>query len=111
MARVKVSDGKSVKVTANKAYTDGDFAVVNGFHGFVIGDTVNGAPLVINIEQSEFEFTLASVAVGDIVYATSAGALTKTATGNKPVLKATVASDAANTVWGILLPQTTAVGA
>lgn len=105
MARVKVSDGKSVKVIASKAFADGDFAVEKGFHGFVIGDTVSGAPAVINIEQAEFEFTLAAAAVGDVIYATSAGALTKTSTDNRAVLRVTVASDANNVAWGILLPQ------
>jgi len=106
MVRVKVSDGKSVKVTASKQYTDGDFAVESGFHGFVIGDTVQGEPVVVNIEQAEFEFTLAGVTEGAVIYADAAtGALTLTETGNKAVIKATVASDAQNVAWGILLPQ------
>jgi len=107
MARVKVSDGKSVKVVASKAYLDGDFAVEQGFHGFVIGDTASGAPVVLNIEQAEFEFVLAGATVGDIVYADATGALTLDdgAGANRPVLKVTVASDANNVAWGILLPQ------
>ena len=106
MARVKVSDGRSVKVIADKNYKDGDFAFVSGFHGFVIGDTPSGDPLVINIEQSEFEFKLADVVTGDVIYF-AGGALTKdsAAEGAVPVLRASTDSDAGGIAWGILLPQ------
>lgn len=106
MARVKVSDGKSVKVIADKDYMDGDFAFVSGFHGFVIGDTPSGDPLVINIEQSEFEFELADVVTGDVIYFVD-GAFTKdsAAEGAVPVLRASTDSDTNGVAWGILLPQ------
>lgn len=112
--RTKVSDGKSVKVVADKDYNDGDFAVVNGFHGFVIGNALNGDNMVINIEQAEYEFSTEGLTaqVGDLITYTPATGKFKVAAvaaGETPAdpayLRVTEKSDANGVTWGILLPQ------
>nr|DAL78115.1 MAG TPA: protein of unknown function DUF2190 [Caudoviricetes sp.] len=111
--RTKVSDGKSVKVVADKDYNDGDFAVVNGFHGFVIGNALNGDNMVINIEQAEYEFSEEGLTaqVGDLITYTSAGKFQVAAAAAEEVpadpayLRVTEKSDANGVTWGILLPQ------
>lgn len=111
--RTKVSDGKSVKVVADKDYNDGDFAVVNGFHGFVIGNALNGDNMVINIEQAEYEFSEEGLTaqVGDLITYTSAGkfqvatAASEGVPGDPAYLRVTEKSDANGVTWGILLPQ------
>jgi len=111
MARAKVSDGKSVKVTATKAITNGDFVVEAGFHGFAFQDAASGEEVVLDIDLAEFEFTLAGVTVGDVIYydgtnlTLSADDGGSPATSYRPVIRATTDSDANDVVWGVLLPQ------
>ncbi len=107
MAR-KVSDGKTVKVTASTAVTANSVVQIQNFIGLALNSAQSGEQVVLLIEPCEIELTVpggVTANVGDVLYMTPTGTITNTHTGNKPFLKVTVAKDANNVVWGILLPQ------
>lgn len=113
MARL-VRDGKSVNVTLKATVTKGDDIVGpartnDGFFGFPFEDGVSGDSIAIDISQREYELEVpegVTAAKGDVLYLdASTGAVTNTAESNIPFLKVTVAKDASDIVWGILLPQ------
>lgn len=102
------SDGKAVRLTANAVVTKGDVVYLDGFFGVAMHDAVSGEEFEAEIAQREHEINVGqsiTAAKGDVLYITSAGAISNSAGGNKPFMKVTVAKDANNYVWGILLPQ------
>lgn len=103
------SDGKAVDVVVTGDVTKGEPAYAEGWHGVALADGVSGDTVALEIAAREHEFVVAggvTAAKGDVLYLTTAGAITNTASGNRPFCKVTVAKDANNVVWGILLPQT-----
>lgn len=103
------SDGKAVDVVVAAAVTKGSPVVAEGWHGVAMADAASGETVALEVAAREHEFTVGggvTAAKGDILYLTSAGAFTNTSSGNRPFIKVTVAKDANNVVWGILLPQT-----
>lgn len=107
MASTLRSDGKAVEVVVSKAYTKGDVVLEQGFHGIAMENAASGDTIAIEIALREHEVNVGSVAAakGAVLYLTSAGAISATASGNRPFLKVTLAKDANNYVWGVLLPQ------
>lgn len=107
MAETLRSDGKAVDVTVDAAVEKGDVVLAQGFHGIAMGDAASGEEVALEIALREHEINVGSVtaAKGATLYLTPAGAITATASTNRPFLKVTVAKDANNYVWGVLLPQ------
>lgn len=108
------SDGKAVEVVVNANVTKGDFVrkgvnTTEEFFGMAMQDAVSGETIAIEVAQREHEIAIpggVSAAKGAVLYYdASTGAITATSSGNKAFLKVTVAKDANNYVWGILLPQ------
>lgn len=107
MAETLRSDGKAVDVTVSATVTKGDVVLAEGFAGIAMQDAVSGETIALEIAQREHEINVGSVvaAKGAVLYLTSAGAITATVGSNKPFCKVTVAKDANNVVWAVLLPQ------
>lgn len=108
MAETLRSDGKAVDVVADKSVTKGDPVLLEGFHGIAMSDASSGDTLAIEIALREHEINVgASVtaAKGDVLYLASDGSITNTSTGNRAFAKVTLAKDANNYVWAVLLPQ------
>ena len=101
------SDGKAVDVVLSADATKGDLVVAQGWFGVAMNDGVTGDTIAIEVSEREFVFNVGNVtaAKGDVLYVTSAGAITATATGNKPALKVTKAKDSNNVIWAKVLPQ------
>lgn len=111
MADTLRSDGKAVDVVVSATVTKGVPIVAEGWHGIPMADAVSGETVALEVATREHELTVDSSVVaakGDILYLTSAGVIDDSSSGNRPFLKVTVAKDANNVVWGILLPQVTA---
>jgi hypothetical protein len=74
-----------------------------------MGAGSSGDVVACEIAQREHEITVPAEVTGTlgaILYLdASTGALTNTDTSNIPFMKVTVAKDANNIVWGVLLPQ------
>lgn len=114
---VKISDGKSVRVTVPEKTTivAGNFYVLDGFFGAALQSVTTAAgesaEIILNIDQVEFITdqidTAKSLAKGEVVYYdATAGKLTDEAgTSNRAVGRITSAKDAANTIQFILGPQ------
>lgn len=103
------SDGNAVEVLATKRYNKGDVVYDGGFFGFAMGSASSGEHIVAEIQQRESEVQIPSGltgAKGGILYLDSNGDITETSS-DIPFMKTTVAKDANNYVWGILLPQYT----
>lgn len=110
MAETLRSDGKAVEVVVTKAYAKGDAVLAQGWHGIAMGSASSGETVAIEVATREHEINVGGVAAakGALLYLdASTGAITATSSGNRPFIKVTVAKDANNYVWGILLPQTT----
>lgn len=108
MAETFRSDGKAVDVTVDKTVTKGDPVRAEGFSGIAMQDAVSGETIAIEIALREHEITVGSGVTankGDVLYITSAGALTTTSSGNTAFCKVTQAKDANNVIWAVLLPQ------
>lgn len=106
----KRSDGKSVDVVAAAARTKGLPVLEEGFVGFPQTDAAIGETYALNIAQEEFEVEVGAgvvAAKGDVLWITAGHVVDDTAAAgaNRPFLRVTVAKDANNIVWGILLPQ------
>ena len=101
------SDGKAVDVVANKTGLKGDIVRFEGWNGVAMRDFTSGETVAIETTQREFVFNIGALtgAKGDVLYLTSAGALSNTASGNTPVIKITKAKNSDNVVWAKLLPQ------
>lgn len=102
------SDGKAIDVRATGPVTKDEVVVIDGFHGVAMTDAVSGDELAIEVALREHTANVGgslAVAKGDLLYKTSAGAWSKTATNNRLVAKATSAKDANNVITFVLLPQ------
>lgn len=102
------SDGKAVEVTLLSAKEKGSVVLLEGFFGITMRAGSSGDTVAIEIAQREHEIAVPAdvvAAKGDILYLTDAGVIDDSSSGNTPFMKVTVAKDANNYVWGILLPQ------
>ena len=102
------SDGKAVDVVLSADATKGDLVVAQGWFGVAMNDGVTGDTIAIEVSEREFVFAVdagLTAAKGDVLYVTSAGALSNTAASNKPALKVTKAKDSNNVIWAKVLPQ------
>lgn len=105
------SDGKAVDVVIPSGHdpvTKGDLIIADGWYGIAMNDGVVGDTIAIEVTQREFVFTIpaaVAAAKGAVLYLTSAGAITATASGNTAALKVTKAKDSNNVIWAKLLPQ------
>ncbi|WP_067936388.1 DUF2190 family protein [Alicyclobacillus kakegawensis] len=107
-----VAEGKSVKVTAAAAVTQGDFVLEGGFFGLAVNSADANGEVVLNIEPGEYETSQINTAdafnAGDAVYFDATNKVLTTADGggaNRLVGRVTVAKDANNVIWFLLGPQ------
>lgn len=110
MAETLRSDGKAVDVTVTATVVKGDVVSIEGFAGIAMASASSGEDVALEIATREHEITVGSgvtAAKGDVLFVTTAsGAITNTDDGNtKPFCKVTVAKDANDVVWAVLLPQ------
>ncbi len=109
MAESLRSDGKSVKVTAPDAgATKGLPYYLDGFHGIALGSASSGEELALEITNREFEIEVGSgvtAAKGDVLYIHADHSVDATSASGVAFCKVTVAKDANNIIWAILLPQ------
>lgn len=114
----KVSDGLSVRVTADGTYKAGSLVLFGGYLGFLFRDVEAGDEAILSIEQAEYEtdqvaFTMDDdekvyddLGVGDVVYWDAANeVLTKTKAENRIAGRITAPVDANGVIWFILGPQ------
>lgn len=109
MADTLRSDGKAIDIVLTEVVEKGSVVLYNGFFGITMASGSSGDTVAIEIAQREHEIAIPeglTANVGDILYLSSAGVITTTNT-DKPFMKVTVAKDANNYVWGVLLPQYT----
>lgn len=102
------SDGKAVDVVADKAIEKDKLVVVQGFHGIAMANASSGDEVALEIALREHTAVVPAglaVAKGALLYLTSAGVFSTTASGNRLVGKATSAKDANNVITFVLLPQ------
>lgn len=107
MADTLVSDGKAVEVVLTGTTEKGTPVLLDGFHGITMEDGTSGETVAIEIAQREHEIVVGAsitAAKGDILYIQTNGTVNNTASG-RAFMRVTVAKDANNVVWGILLPQ------
>jgi hypothetical protein len=107
-----VSDGDAVDVTLNRATLKGKPGYFQGFHGMTQGAGSSGDLVALEISNREHELVVGSgvsAAKGAILYIHFDGTVDATASNGVPFLKVTVAKDANNVVWGVILPQNTTV--
>lgn len=101
----KISDGKSIYITAAATYAKGTWYYVNGFVGLCFKDAVSGDMVAFNIEEAEYKTdqidTADTMAVGTKIYwdtvnsrFTEAGASAEIECG-----KVTRAKDASNIIY------------
>lgn len=115
MAETFRSDGKAVEIFYNGSNAGvvgpipkGTPVFQDGFFGITMAAASSGETVAIEIALREHELLVdggVTAAKGDILYITSTGAITDTVSSNKPFMKVTIAKDANNYVWGVLLPQ------
>jgi predicted RecA/RadA family phage recombinase len=109
MAETLRSDGNAVEVTLLSTVAKGTPVILEGFFGITMQAGSSGDTVALEIAQREHEIEVpegVTGAKGDILYLDSDGVITNTDT-DTPFLKVTLAKDANNYVWGILLPQKT----
>lgn len=107
MADTLVSDGKAVEVVLTADTTKGTPVLLDGFHGITMADGDSGETVAIEIAQREHEIVVeagVTATKGSILYIDTDGVVGNTNT-DRAFMKVTVAKDANNVVWGILLPQ------
>ena len=93
MAQNYISRGEIITLTAGAGYTSGNPYRISGFNGVALLTVESGDTLSFQLE-GVFEFTLASVSVGDPIYIDGSNNLTKTATANDLYGRAVTATDA-----------------
>lgn len=105
-------EGARVLVSASAARSSGVPCIEEGFFGFPVKDIASGESGWLDISQREFEVTISSGqtwAKGTLIYLTSGGGLTSTASGNTKVGKVTrVNADGgpkSGKVYMLTLPQ------
>lgn len=101
----KISDGKSITITAGASYSMGTWYLVNGFVGLCFADAVSGDSVAFNIEECEYKtdqiVTSETMAVGSKVYwDVSESKFTNTpATGDIECGKVTRTKDSNNIIY------------
>ncbi len=95
MAQNYISRGEVITLTAGDSYTSGLPYRVSDFNGVALITVESGDLLSFQLEGI-FEFTLASVSIGDLIYIDSNNALTLTSTDNDLYGRAVTASDSDN---------------
>ena len=110
------SDGNAVEIVYNGVNAGvtgpvekGVPVLQDGFFGITMQAASSGETIAIEIQLREHEILIDSrltAAKGDILYLSTDGTITTTNT-DTPFLKVTVAKDANDYVWGVLLPQKT----
>ena len=84
----KISDGKSVVVTAPGVVVQGNFYEIEGFFGAAMTNGKTGDKVVLNIEQAEYQTTKVAsgktFTVGQIVYWDGAAFTSDAMTGTTP---------------------------
>lgn len=106
----KISDGKSVRLTATEAVAQGNFYQIEGFFGLASQDAAVGEETVLAIEQAEYETdnivtTEAFDAGNQIYWDNTAKKFTTTSGTNRLVGRVTQPKDSNNVIWFILGPQ------
>lgn len=106
--RAKVSDGKSVTVTADKKVENGLFYEIGGFFGTAAHSANNGEEVTLTIEQAEYETdqieTTDEFNAGDSIYFKD-GKFTTDEADARLVGRVTRGKDQNNVIWFILGPQ------
>lgn len=106
--RAKVSDGKSVRVTATQKVTSGLFYEFDGFFGSAMHSANPGEEVILSIEQAEYETdqieTTDEFNPGDALYFKD-GKFTTASAEAILVGRVTQGKDAQNVIWFILGPQ------
>lgn len=108
MAETLRSDGKAVEIELIAATEKGAVVHLDGFFGITMAAGSSGDTVAIEVAQREHEIVIPTdvvAAKGDVLYITDGGVIDDSASGNKAFLKVTVAKDANDVVWGIILPQ------
>ena len=103
------SDGKAVEVELTATTEKGTQVYLDDFFGITMQSGSSGEDVAIEIAQREHELVVDSELTGvkgEILYINSDGEITNDDT-DVPFMKVTVAKDANNYIWGILLPQKT----
>ena len=93
MANNFVSRGDVLTLTAAATRTSGNPYRESGFNGVALIDAAQSEAYTLQI-RGIFEFALASVGAGDLIYITSGNVLTKTSTSNTLYGRAVTATDA-----------------
>jgi predicted RecA/RadA family phage recombinase len=93
MAQNYVSRGEVITLTADASYVSGSPYRISGFNGVALISADEDEQLSFQLEGI-FEFSLASVGVGDPIYITDENALTKTSSGNTLFGRAVTGTDA-----------------
>ena len=100
-------DGGAVDVDLTETTAKGTVVLYDGFFGITMAAGSSGDTVAMEIAQREHEIAIPeglSAARGAILYISALGVITTTAS-DRPFMKVTLAKDANNYVWGILLPQ------
>ena len=92
MAQNYISRGEVITLTAGASYTSGTPYRITGFNGVALLTVSSGETLSFQL-QGVFEFTLASVAVGDPIYIDGSNNLTKSPVGTSLYGRAVTATD------------------
>lgn len=101
----KISDGKSITITAGGSYSAGTWYYVSGFVGLCFKDAVSGDEVAFNIEEAEYKTdqidTADTLAVGTIIYWDSGNSrfTSEGATGQIECGKITKAKDSNNIIY------------
>lgn len=109
MADTLRSDGKTVRVTPQATYTKGSPLYVDDWAGIALTSGSSGEEVALEIAQREHEIVVGAGVTankGDILYIHADHTVDATSSAGVAFMKVTVAKDANNVVWGILLPQT-----
>lgn len=95
MAQNYISHGEVITLTAGASYTSGLPYRISNFNGVALITVSSGDLLSFKLE-GVFEFTLASVSEGDVIYIDSNDVLTLAEIGNDLYGRAVTASDPNN---------------
>lgn len=102
MANNFVSRGEVLTLTAAATRTSGSPYRESGFNGVALIDAAQNESYTLQI-RGIFEFALASVFAGDLIYITSGNALTKTSTDNTLYGRAVTVTDSDGNFHCLLL--------
>lgn len=90
-------ENKHIAIVADKDYTSGQPVAIGAYRGVVLANAAEGDEVTVWLNGSYSIDVAGALAVGQVVYITSAGALTATGTGNQPFGVANVAKDTGTT--------------